>query len=384
MIHGSKIVVLVVLVALLTQCCPCWPTPLSGELTAKQKRVDWTPSGQSKREVGLGEYVNVGAGDNINVDAGGVALLRFPDLLSVEIYRDSDLTVRQVPVQDQSPLVILYLELGSIFASSQTDATARLRVETGSATVESLGTEFLVAVNWLTNATIVIVREGQVQVTGAGKSVTVNVNQTTQVKPGQAPLAPENVKPGTMEQWRELLQSEGVSSALFARSATLAPSDATFVRSTISTCPVDTSKLYVGQWTDPDCPFEARTLLRFDLGDIPADATVTEATLELGLDRAFGPNSSYTIVAYPLSQEWNLLTRRDALAVGDAAAKTAVGQQETAYSWDVTGLVQAWLQGKQPNYGLMLQGISENTGDVRVFDGEQGPAPPLLRITYQP
>jgi len=186
MIHGGfKIGLLFGLCVLLGQCCPCVPTAVKGDLTTKRVQVTWTPANQSARTVAENEHVSVGVGDGIVVDASGLAVLEFPDLLTVEIYRDSALKVRQVPAQ--SPLVALYLELGSIFASTRPDAGSRLRVDTGTATVESLATEFLVTVNPHTNDTVVIVRVGEVQVTGAGQTITVKGGEYTQVSAGEAP-----------------------------------------------------------------------------------------------------------------------------------------------------------------------------------------------------
>lgn len=207
MMHGSiKVGLLIGLCVLLSQCCPCCPAAMKGDLTAKRAQVTWTPANQSARAVGVGEHVSVGAGDGIGVDASGLAVLEFPDLQTVEIYRDSTLEVRDASSQDGSPLVDLYLALGAIFASTQPGAESRLRVGTESATVESLTTEFLVMVDPNTQTTLVIVSDGEVRVSGAGQAVVVRANQYTAVSPGQPPSPPAPFDAGTFKEWVGILR----------------------------------------------------------------------------------------------------------------------------------------------------------------------------------
>lgn len=211
MTSASKAGVLIGLFVLLSQCCPpCLPT--QGDLRAKSAKVSWTPANQSARTVSVGEHVSVGVGDSIDVDASGLAVLEFPDLLAVEIYRDSTLRVRETSSQGSSLLIDLYLTLGSIFASTEPNARSRLRVATGSATVESLTTEFLVLVDPGTQATTVAVDDGQVQVSGAGQTVTVQANHYTVVSPGQPPSPPESLSSGTFVEWLETLRGGEVPS----------------------------------------------------------------------------------------------------------------------------------------------------------------------------
>jgi len=196
-----RIGLVIALCALLGQCCPCCaPSLVSARLTATSAQVTLTPSGKSSQTVAVGAYENIGEGDSIGVDASGRALLEFPDLLKVEIYRDSTLQVRDASYVGTLPLVDLYLTLGAIFAGTK-DPTTRLdlTVKTGAATIKSVATEFLVAANPHTNDTIVVVRAGTVRVTGAGQTVEVEAGQYTIVLPGQPPRPPEPFQPGVFE-----------------------------------------------------------------------------------------------------------------------------------------------------------------------------------------
>lgn len=62
-----------------------------------------------------------------------------------------------------------------------------------------------------------------------------------------------------------------------------------------------------------------------------------------------------------------------------------VGQSNLYYSWDVTSLVQEWVDGDQPNYGVMLRSFSEVTLGWRGFASrELGANPPRLVVNYIP
>ena len=59
------------------------------------------------------------------------------------------------------------------------------------------------------------------------------------------------------------------------------------------------------------------------------------------------------------------------------------GEDGRFYTWDVTGLVQDWLDGES-NYGLALWSDGETTHGWRGFASRESDPPPRLLIEYQP
>ncbi len=114
-----------------------------------------------------------------------------------------------------------------------------------------------------------------------------------------------------------------------------------------------------------------RTLIRFDLTAIPANATVTRATLNLFCwYRSI--QSSVTAHAYPVlvpwseseatwnersaGVPWNSAGCGDPLSDYDASqgVSTTLGFTSRFYEWDITGMVQQWVANPGSNMGLLL------------------------------
>lgn len=168
----------------------------------------------------------------------------------------------------------------------------------------------------------------------------------------------------------------------------------------------------------------ARSLFRFDLGAIPANATITQVTFSLSVVRQPDPdqhsivNSDFSL--YHLYADWgegsgNAVTGSNAqpgdstwndrhfgsvswtvpggLAGVDfastASTTTTIGNKGL-YSWPSTGTlisdVQSWLDDPASNFGFILISQSEDTaGSARRFSSKEQPTggtPPTLNITY--
>ena len=144
-----------------------------------------------------------------------------------------------------------------------------------------------------------------------------------------------------------------------------------------------------------------RTLLRFDLGGIPAGASVLSAKLEL---RKWSLNGPGTATVHRVTRDWVEGTRNGG-GIADGAtwathdgtnnwtsaggdynaavvAKTAINAADTWVSWDIAPLVEQWLAG-EPNYGLLLAGDGSLRNAQFASQGENNPAArPKLTITY--
>ena len=138
-----------------------------------------------------------------------------------------------------------------------------------------------------------------------------------------------------------------------------------------------------------------RPLLRFDLSSIPAQATITSATLELWLEQnSFDP---VAISAHRVTAAWNEATatwnERDAgvpwtTPGGDfdpapLATTTVAPTTDVFYGWPITDLARAWHAGTQPNHGVIL--VAPTGSNPNSFSASDGSTPaqwPRLTVTY--
>jgi hypothetical protein len=104
-----------------------------------------------------------------------------------------------------------------------------------------------------------------------------------------------------------------------------------------------------------------RSLLWFDVaGEIPAGANVNSATLELYLSYARPEDDEpMPILVRHMATSWTegSVTWNTEPVWGDVWDTTDVGNDSfAAYTWDVTDLVNAWLDGSIDNNGVELEG----------------------------
>ena len=146
-----------------------------------------------------------------------------------------------------------------------------------------------------------------------------------------------------------------------------------------------------------------RMLLEFDLSGVTSSAKIVNANLTLYLDsEGTGTNP---ISLYRINNSWtegtgtgqitndgvtwNNRTENNAWDVpgGDfdsrVWATTDVTTAETYYTWDITELVQSWINGTYPNYGIVLYGVNGH-GQWHFPSSENTNATirPQLNITY--
>ncbi len=183
---------------------------------------------------------------------------------------------------------------------------------------------------------------------------------------------------------RITLPIDGVPDILGKESAFTAVADAYVSSSAPTTNYGASSTLYVGSISSGQI---GRTLVRFDLPAMLGGATVQAASLELY--RVSGSTSppSISLGVYRILQAWGetSVTWANQPAHTSIDKINPVGSAQAYYQWDVTGLVQDWLDGAYPNYGLMLQAEPETTLGWRGFSSrEAGVNRPRLVITYSP
>ncbi len=112
----------------------------------------------------------------------------------------------------------------------------------------------------------------------------------------------------------------------------------------------------------------AYTLLKFNLADLPANAAVLSAALELYTmpnRQQSAPQQPRAFSIYPdaINQSWNEATvtwnnKPAASNLGDPSIAPVIGWNE----WDVTHIVDGWATGQILNYGIRLRAGSSDNG----------------------
>ncbi|TET99466.1 MAG: DNRLRE domain-containing protein [Dehalococcoidia bacterium] len=134
-----------------------------------------------------------------------------------------------------------------------------------------------------------------------------------------------------------------------------------------------------------------RTYLRFPFDAIPASATIQSATLYVYVDDFWPELGSAPMATYPVTAAWT----PDGVdwydmgawpALGGAVATTDVSSDGGWFTWDVTGLVQGWVDGT-PNYGLAvasayLGSAESNWAAARRLTAGDPATRPYLEVTF--
>src|SRR5262245_15597272 len=143
-----------------------------------------------------------------------------------------------------------------------------------------------------------------------------------------------------------------------------------------------------------------RVLVQFDLSAIPANATINSATLSMQATQIGG---ALNISVYEIQESWSEGVKDGGVdaaswneretgtpwtAAGGTFDSTAVASINTnsvgQHSWDITSLVQAWVDGTKANNGVMI-GSPDGGGNRTVtYDSREtvGGTAPVLVIDY--
>ena len=146
---------------------------------------------------------------------------------------------------------------------------------------------------------------------------------------------------------------------------------------------------WVGYGPDPELGTgTARALLYFDLSSIPRDARVISVSVQPYLSWYVfreGHGAEMTITAYRVVRAWPAVPTwtNAADALGEAYGSAVAAKTFGYLKLDVTALVQAWIGGAQPNYGLMLRGAEAGHDNVKGFaSADAGENAPRLVLQY--
>jgi hypothetical protein len=106
-----------------------------------------------------------------------------------------------------------------------------------------------------------------------------------------------------------------------------------------------------------------RTLVKFDLKDLPRDAVIKYAYLRLYLKEGKGADTKVSVERIMSDWNENTVTWSNQPTHGRIflvpPTVTDVSKTPGDYSWNVTSFVKGWFSGSYPNYGLMIMGLDE-------------------------
>jgi hypothetical protein len=132
-----------------------------------------------------------------------------------------------------------------------------------------------------------------------------------------------------------------------------------------------------------------RSLIKFDLGSLPANAAVQSAKLRVYYGGYWDyPNRVRTVTAYRITGDW---TESEVTWDNKPSPSTAYGSVDIPanadWGWrelDVRDLVQSWVNGSIANQGVMLRGpeASGTDSSYRKFGTRESLYPPELVINY--
>jgi hypothetical protein len=142
----------------------------------------------------------------------------------------------------------------------------------------------------------------------------------------------------------------------------LSPSDDTFIRADNPTTNFGSDTVFEVR---PDNSADRRGLVRFDLSFIPSNATISSATLYL---YEKSNNKDQITDLYRVTSNWNESTVTWSSWVtpgGDFDNNISYftfipNQNNCLLTMDITNIVELWVKGTYPNYGLLLYSTGPN------------------------
>lgn len=131
-------------------------------------------------------------------------------------------------------------------------------------------------------------------------------------------------------------------------------------------------------------------LVRFPLSGLPADKPLRSAKFRLYFRQTIGEPvlNSTTFNLNPITSPWSQNTvawfnrpNRGATFASADTPFSVVNQAPGYQEWDITSLVNSWLDQSLTNYGFYLEPSSDVGGSV--FDSAEGEYPPQLILDFQ-
>lgn len=159
---------------------------------------------------------------------------------------------------------------------------------------------------------------------------------------------------------------------------TLNPTDDASVNSWNNNANLNGDTLYVST------NYDERSFLKFNLSSIPPDAVIINATLKL---YRYQGNGNDTFCIERVLGDWNetSITYNTMPSTSPYACYDIPSGEGIWDIFDITSLVQGWVNGSWPNYGLMLKDPSSDSIHHRYYSKDYSNSSywPVLEIWYE-
>jgi uncharacterized repeat protein (TIGR01451 family) len=128
-----------------------------------------------------------------------------------------------------------------------------------------------------------------------------------------------------------------------------------------------------------------RAMMRFDLSAIPSDAVIDSATVYLYCHEE--EDDGLAVLVYRITDSWHESTVNWDSAGTDfdttaTVASFTPSDKDRYYSFDLTELVQDWVNGTHPNYGFGLFAPAQDEVKFRSKEEDGTSEDPYINITY--
>ena len=129
--------------------------------------------------------------------------------------------------------------------------------------------------------------------------------------------------------------------------------------------------------------FDQRIVIGFDLSSIPQEALVNTAYLNIyRYDGTTG--SSLECEIFRVTEPWNETTLVNSIAYDDTGSYDQIVVTGNGwYEFDVKNLVQEWVQGSYPNYGVVFFGTGGAGLYQSFYSREAAAQNPYLAVEYE-
>ena len=209
-----RLLTLVFCCGLLLAACGGGGSSSQGFAEADARRVNvFSHIGGEEKPLPPGQPTQLRVGDSLRVDEGGYAILRFSDLVTVEILRQGNLEVRELSLDEQSPLIAFGQSAGTFANELQpgtNGATHRLEIQSNFATITATGTRFLIVreldtpLEWLW---AIEAGADDLTVTAEGVTRTATTGTAYWMAPVGPPSQPVSIEPARVNAWLEALRA---------------------------------------------------------------------------------------------------------------------------------------------------------------------------------
>lgn len=188
--------------------------PAAGEtvkLEANRDGVFTLAVGGERQALPSPEQTFLEVGQGVGVDTTGRAILRFADLLTVEVLRDGELKVQELAINEQSAVVTVLQNGGALINdfNPTEEIDRRFTIQTEFATITATGTRFVVdreansPLEWVVGLDA---KEGDLSVTADGVTKPVPTGTARWIAPIGAPSPGISADMPNLQSWIDKMQ----------------------------------------------------------------------------------------------------------------------------------------------------------------------------------